>query len=66
LAPSFIVWEALKAKKLVPLLCGHRPEPLTAYAVYPQTRHLPERVRRLIDTLTAALKSQPHWDAPTA
>jgi len=64
LAPSFIVWEALKAKKLVPLLCGHRPEALSAYAVYPQTRHLTERVRRLIDTLATALKDQPHWDAP--
>ncbi|MCF6272589.1 MAG: LysR family transcriptional regulator [Rhodobacteraceae bacterium] len=64
LAPSFIVWEALKAKKLVPLLCAHRPEPLAAYAVYPQTRHLPHRVRALIDLLADRLKAQPHWEAP--
>ncbi len=64
LAPSFIVWEALKAKKLIPLLCGHHPEPLTAYAVYPQTRHLPLRVRALIDLLAERLTAQPHWQAP--
>lgn len=66
LAPSFIVWDALKTQKLVPLMCGHRPDPLTAYAVYPQTRHLPQRVRQMIDTLAKQLKSQPHWAAPEA
>jgi DNA-binding transcriptional LysR family regulator len=64
LGPSFILWEALRAKKLVPLLCAHRPMPLTAYAVYPATRHLPVRIRLLIDTITDHLKTKPHWDAP--
>ncbi len=64
LAPSFILWEALHQKKLVPLMCGHRPLALTAYAVYPATRHLPARIRLLIDTITNQLKAQPHWDAP--
>jgi DNA-binding transcriptional LysR family regulator len=64
LSPSFIVWEALRQKKLVPLMCGHLPTPLTAHAVYPATRHLPARIRLLIDTITDQLKTQPHWDAP--
>ncbi|NOR62538.1 MAG: LysR family transcriptional regulator [Rhodobacteraceae bacterium] len=64
LSPSFIVWEALRQKKLVPLMCNYRPAPITAYAVYPATRHLPARFRLLIDTVVAQLKAQPHWRAP--
>jgi len=64
LSPSFIIWEALRQKKLVPLMCDFHPPPITAYAVYPATRHLPARIRLLIDAITSELKAQPHWDAP--
>jgi len=64
LSPSFIAWEALRQKKLVPLMCDFRPPPITAYAVYPETRHLPARTRLLIDAIATELKSLPHWDAP--
>ncbi|MBL1437494.1 MAG: LysR family transcriptional regulator [Rhodobacteraceae bacterium] len=64
LSPSFIVWKALRQKKLVPLMCGFRPQSITAYAVYPATRHLPARIRLLIESIANQLKVQPHWDAP--
>ena len=63
-APSFIVWEAIKAGQLLPLLPDFTLEPIAAYTVYPETRHLPERVRRLIDSLQLRLKNQPFWRTP--
>ncbi len=64
LSPSFIAWDALREKKLLPLMCDYRPAPITAYAVYPETRHLPARTRLLIEAISEQLKAQPHWDAP--
>jgi len=64
LAPSFISWEALCQKKLVPLMPDYQPPPITAFAVYPDTRHLPARIRLLIDTIVDHLKAQPQWRAP--
>ena len=64
LSPSFIVWDALRQKKLVPLLCAYRPPPISAYAVYPETRHLPARIRLLVESISAHLKALPNWDAP--
>lgn len=66
LTPSFIVWDALKAGQLVPIMPAYEIEPITAYAVYPGTRHLPQRVRRFIETLRDRLKDQPYWQVPKA
>ena len=62
--PSFIVWEALRAGDLVQIMADHSIDPITAYAVFPETRHLPHRVRRLIDFLHERLKDQPYWRQP--
>lgn len=64
LSPSFIVWDAIKSGELLPIMPEFHIEPITAYAVYPETRHLPQRVRRLMDALQSQLKNQPYWALP--
>jgi DNA-binding transcriptional LysR family regulator len=36
---------------------------LSAYAVYPQTRHLSRRVRAFVDFLVERFAGVPYWDA---
>ena len=55
LIPAFYVDEALQSGQLVPLLTDHHWPELSAYAVYPPTRHLPRRARAFIDFLAARL-----------
>jgi len=62
LMPTFIAWQALNAEKLVPVMADHQIQPLTAYALYPQTRHLSRRVRALIDFLVKRFEGKPYWD----
>jgi len=62
MTPTFITWQELCDGKLVPLLCDYEFSGLNAYAVYPQTRHLPRRVRMLIDFLTEKFGGEPYWD----
>ena len=49
--PAFIVNDLLKAGELEAVLTDYRWTDLTAWAVYPKTRFLPNRVRALIDFL---------------
>ena len=60
--PSFLLYEALRDGTLVELLPGYTFPSLTAYAVYPPTRHVPARVRVLIDHLIACFGEVPYWD----
>lgn len=53
--PRFIVAEAIERKALCELLPEHPWPELFAYAVYPQTRHLPQRLRSYIDFLVDIL-----------
>lgn len=62
LSPSFIVWQAVAAGKLVPVMRHSWPAPLNAYAVYPLSRYLPRRARILIDFLTQRFGDHPYWD----
>jgi DNA-binding transcriptional LysR family regulator len=64
LLPNFIVYESLAAGDLVPVLADHRFRESTAYAVYPPTRHLSQRARRLIDFLADRYGDAPYWDEP--
>ena len=64
LLPSFYVCDALRSKQLVRVLADHAWPQLTAYAVYPPTRHLSSRVRALIDFLVERLAGEPVWDRP--
>lgn len=61
-SPTFFVHEALKAGRLAPVLADHAWPELSAYAVYPPTRHLSGRVRAFIDYLAEALAGEPYWD----
>lgn len=53
LLPTFIVGEALRAKKLVTLLDAWAPPPLNIYAVYPQHRQSSLAVKAFTDFLRA-------------
>jgi len=47
--PQWLVQEDLDAGRLVRLLADHRFAPQGVYAMYPDTRHLPLKVRAFID-----------------
>lgn len=51
LLPTFIVGEALRAKKLVTILEAYAPPPLNIYAVYPQHRQSSQAVKVFSDFL---------------
>jgi DNA-binding transcriptional LysR family regulator len=60
--PTYLVGEDLGAGRLVRIL----PERLTleasAFAIYPQSRHLSPKVRALVDYLVETLGPEPEWD----
>jgi DNA-binding transcriptional LysR family regulator len=60
--PTFIVWQSLSAQTLVPVLTEHTLETMYAYAVYPANRHLPLKVRSLIEFLVERFGDNPYWD----
>ncbi len=49
--PTFIVGEAVRAGRLVPLLQEFQAPPLPIYAVYPSRKHLSAKVRLFVDFL---------------
>ncbi|MFC3120206.1 LysR family transcriptional regulator [Agaribacter flavus] len=60
--PDFICYDAINAGLLKPLLCDQvQGKSIDAYAVYPQTRHLSQRLRRLIDFLVSYFGDEPYW-----
>ncbi len=61
--PIFIVADALRAGRLLPVL---RDTPVVSdgiFVVYPPDRHLSTKVRALIEHLTAAFKRPLRWEA---
>jgi DNA-binding transcriptional LysR family regulator len=60
--PTFIVWQSLATKTLVPVLQEYQMQTMYAYAVYPPNRHLPLKVRSLIDFLVQRFGDNPYWD----
>ncbi|MHB1084810.1 MAG: LysR family transcriptional regulator [Thiobacillus sp.] len=60
--PTFYVHEALRSGLLVKVLADFTWPELSAYAVYPPTRHLSSRVRALIDFLVERMAGEPYWD----
>jgi len=60
--PSFLVYKAIEQGLLVPVLCDYGWPSVNAYAVYPQTRHLSQRVRAFVDFLAARFSGVPYWD----
>ncbi len=63
LLPAFIVYREIERSALIPILAGcHYPQ-LAAYAIYPQTRHLSQRVRAFVNFLGRRFEEKPYWDA---
>lgn len=59
---TFIACDAIKKGLLKPVLCEFEPKPVSLYAIYPSQRHLPRRVRTLIDFLAERFSDNPYWD----
>ncbi|MEW6982179.1 LysR family transcriptional regulator [Colwelliaceae bacterium 6471] len=60
--PTFIGWQALATQALVPVLENYQLPSMHAYAIYPANRHLPLKVRKLIDFLVERFGDNPYWD----
>jgi len=60
--PTFIVWQSLAMKTLVPVLSEYQMPTMHAYAIYPPNRHLPLKIRSLIDFLVERFGDNPYWD----
>lgn len=59
LQPDFLVGADLQRGALVELMPAYRSITLGIYAVYPSRKHLPLKVRRMIDFLVEAFRSPP-------
>jgi DNA-binding transcriptional LysR family regulator len=60
------MWEVgadIKAGRLVSVLDDYATPPMGIHAVFPQRRHLPLRVRLLVDTLKHAYAAPGYWGA---
>lgn len=60
--PTFLAYRALTDGRLRPILRDHPLPELALHAVYPTRRHLPGRVRSLVDFLAAQFGDAPYWD----
>lgn len=60
--PTFLVYQAIEAGDLVPVLPHCQPPEMHAYAVYPQNHFLPRRCRALIDYVCDHFGDTPYWD----
>lgn len=60
LQPDFIVGDDLAAGRLVELMPGYRAAEFGIWAVYASRKHLPAKVRRMVDFLVEAF-AQPRW-----
>ena len=60
--PDFICYKAIRLGQLQPLLTDYLTDTqIPAYAIYPQNRHLSQRVRSLVDYLSQYFGEQPYW-----
>lgn len=60
--PSFLCHEAIETGLLRPILRGWPMHEAAAYVLYPAQRHLPRRVRVLIDYLVTRFGEKPNWN----
>lgn len=61
--PSFIIWKELATGALQPILPEYTLPTMQAYAIYPESRFLAQKVRVLIDYLTEYFGDAAYWDA---
>ncbi len=62
LQPTFLAYEALRRKQLVQILRDWEADYLTIFAVYPNRKFLPPKVRSFIDFLAERFGPEPYWD----
>ena len=60
--PTFIAHESIAKGELIPILQDYAISEVSAYAIYPPTRHLSQRVRSFIDFLVERYSGVPYWD----
>lgn len=60
--PTFIMCDAIRAGQLDVILPDYIWPDISAYAVYPPTRHLSLRVRTFVDFLVDRFSGTPPWD----
>lgn len=60
--PLFLAAQSLRQGSLIPALPTAVQEPYTISAVYPTTRHVPDKVRAFIDHLLAFFAAPLPWD----
>jgi DNA-binding transcriptional LysR family regulator len=60
--PTFLIYDLLKAKKLVRVMEGWEADALTIFAVYPTRQFLPPKVRSFIDFMVDRFGDNPYWD----
>jgi DNA-binding transcriptional LysR family regulator len=63
MVPSFIAYREIDSGVLVQILEDYIPPKIEAYAIYPQTRHLSQRVRAFVDFLVKRFEGTPYWDS---
>ncbi len=57
-----IVHGAVERGVLIPALTDYQWYAMNIYAVYPQTKHVPARVRAFIDFLVSHFGDNPYWE----
>ncbi len=62
LLPAFLCHEAIEQGRLQPVLQAHTTPPLALYAIYASRRHLPQRVRAVVEFLQAWFAEGPPWE----
>lgn len=60
--PSFIAGPSILQGRVIPILRAAEAEPLDVHALYPPARHLPLKVRALVDFLAERFQGTPDWD----
>ncbi|MDJ0894998.1 MAG: LysR family transcriptional regulator [Alphaproteobacteria bacterium] len=61
LLPAFIVGEDLRRGSLVEVMTELTPAPHTLYVVYPQARHVSQKVRAFVDFMVERFAAVPEW-----
>ncbi|MCF6225377.1 MAG: LysR family transcriptional regulator [Xanthomonadales bacterium] len=61
--PDFLCYKHIKSGALVRVLPDcYQPTIIGVYAIYPQTKHLPRRIRELIDFIVQSFGNKPYWN----
>ncbi|MES9973173.1 MAG: substrate binding domain-containing protein, partial [Candidatus Thiodiazotropha sp.] len=62
LSPTFIAYRTILEGRLVPVLADYELPTATAYAIYPNRRFIPQRVRVLAEYFRELFGERPYWD----